>query len=119
MKYLTFAFPAGVAGAALLLLRGSVVIFLISASATPFLAQGSAVFGLYVLAAFLAGGLYARVAAGLVIGVPFFLGVRAGGTGFAPMLSHALAASALVVIGPGALSIDSLRFGRRTVRFPK
>ena len=112
-----FAFPAGAAGAALLFLRGSVAFFLITEpgrfSGNPWSV---------LISSFLA----------ILIGVGFSTRIVAAATGLAlaavvwPMgwvpplrlISPALDAGALALIGPGAFSIDALIFGRRTVQLP-
>jgi hypothetical protein len=113
-----FAFPAGAAGVALLLLRASVVFFLLTGPA----GVGSGNPWSVLLSTFLA----------ILVGAGFSTRIIAGASGLAlvvavwptgwvhplPCVSPALDAGALALIGPGAFSIDALIFGRRTMQLP-
>jgi uncharacterized membrane protein YphA (DoxX/SURF4 family) len=117
MKHIFFAFPAGTAGAALLVLRGSVVLFMIHAPAqfpsAPWIAVPS-----YGLAIAVALGFATRWAAGLCAALCAILIWRLEAAPVIDLLMHALAAGALAMIGPGAFSIDASLFGRRTIHLP-
>lgn len=114
MKHIFFAFPNGLAGVALLLLRASIVLSLFLYPPIPFSQTWLSPF-LHILAITIGVGVYTRTAAMLCA------------LGFAllvwpmqwippqPYLIHALDAGALALIGPGAFSVDALVFGRRTM----
>ncbi len=118
MTTMFFAFPRGVAGVALLLLRLSVVAFLVAGPAM----QGD--FGplwppfLYILAILLVVGIWTRVAAVLCIAGAALVAWPLGSMAWLPFFIHALDAATLALIGPGAYSIDAISFGRRTMHLP-
>ncbi len=116
MKHIFFAFPAGRAGAALLVLRGSAVVFMIAAPA-EFDSPAWIAIPAYAVAFALAVGFGTRVAAGLCVALCAFL-VWPVGAPAIPLLAQGLAAGALTMIGPGAFSIDANLFGRRTIHLP-
>src|SRR5690606_30737756 len=111
------AFPDGSAGVALALLRISAAVI-----AEPAIRGTGALIGdwwpaaaissLLILA--LAAGLFTRAAAVMLIGA------LAANLALEPhrlaWLSASLGAAALIPLGPGAFSMDSLRFGRRVIR---
>ena len=112
-------FPAGLPGFALLLLRLSVAI---SGFATGSGAALQASWWLYAGLGFiglaLCIGIFTPISAALSLAIQLGqlvlfgneLGQRAVGV---------LAATALSLLGPGAFSVDSYRFGRRRMRFPE
>jgi hypothetical protein len=107
-------YPDGVAGAGLLLLRLSVVAALAArAMAAPGL-SGWTAYAVAALAAGLVVGLQTRIVAGLC----------AAWAGFHLFGSEPLAtvqlldAVVLLLLGPGAFSVDARLFGRRTVIVP-
>ena len=118
MTTMFFAFPRGVAGVALLLLRLSVVTFLVIGPAIR------ADFGpwwpsfLYVLSALLVAGFGTRIAAALCVAGAVLAAWSTGGALWQPFFVHGLDAAALALIGPGAYSVDAVNFGRRTMRLP-
>ncbi len=69
----------------------------------------------YILAIALSIGFCTRFAAGLCAAALLLLVWPIGWAAPLPYLIHALDAFALALIGPGALSIDALLFGRRTM----
>jgi uncharacterized membrane protein YphA (DoxX/SURF4 family) len=112
-------FPAGLPGLALLLLRGSVVIALLIED----YGCGNAVFGwrqagtLLVSAALAVGYLTPIVALVAIVihGLAWFaVGIDSAALAVALFLD----AMALALLGPGAYSLDSWRFGRRLVELP-
>lgn len=119
MKQLFSAYPAGLAGAALLLFRCSLALFLAtSASGLLSLSHWPALL-LDAFAIALLLGIATRTVAGLAAaGAATALLLGACG---APALlaTHAIDAAALALIGPGAFSLDSRLFGRSTIRLPR
>lgn len=113
MKHIFFAFPNGLAGVALLLLRASIVLSLVT-SPIPLSQPWSTPF-LHILAITIGTGVYTRTAAVLcAIGFALLIWPMHWLPPL-PSLIHALDAAALALIGPGAFSIDALVFGRRTM----
>jgi uncharacterized membrane protein YphA (DoxX/SURF4 family) len=112
-------FPAGLPGLGLLLLRGSVAIALLF----EHYGRGDAVFGwiegaTLLIAAALAIGYLTPIAAvgGLVFHGLIWLVAGIDSAAVGVVLS--LDAMALALLGPGAYSVDSRRFGRRLVELP-
>jgi hypothetical protein len=118
MSNMFFAFPGGLAGTALLLLRASLVLFLVSASAVQPFSGAWATAALYLLAITITAGFHTRIAAALSAVGLMLLVWPMGWIPPMPYLIHALDAVALALIGPGAFSIDALMFGRRTMHLP-
>ena len=118
MKNMLFAFPAGAAGTALLFLRGSVVFFLIAGPTALCNGNPWSVLISSFLAILIGVGFSTRIVAGAT---GLALAVAVWPLGWAPpllLISPALDAGALALIGPGAFSIDALIFGRRTMLLP-
>ncbi|BCW87576.1 hypothetical protein sos41_07060 [Alphaproteobacteria bacterium SO-S41] len=110
-------FPAGVAGAGLLLFRLSVAgsVLLLSQSAFAFSAWWQ-IPGLAAAAA-LSIGMWSRAAA--LGSIPIVLHALARDTGsLGPVLVHIVSAVALALTGAGAFSVDAHFFGRRRVNLP-
>ncbi|HMK22805.1 MAG TPA: hypothetical protein VK466_10755 [Terriglobales bacterium] len=63
---------------------------------------------------FLLIGLWTPIAAAVLTAVEFWAGLSQTGYDWVPILLAALAAS-LLMLGPGAFSVDALLFGRRRV----
>ena len=113
-----FAFPAGAAGAALLLLRGSVIFFLLTGPAGLNCGSPCCVLISSGLALLIGVGFSTRIVAAVT---SLTMIVAVWPTGWVtPLLcvSPALDAGALALIGPGAFSIDALIFGSRTMQVP-
>ena len=122
MKQLFSVYPAGAAGAGLLLLRLSIALFLVSALPAEMQAVHPlppwAVVALDLVSLSIAFGICTRslVALCAIVGATTAL---AGGFETAPFLIvQILNAAALALIGPGAFSIDARLFGRSTITFP-
>ena len=112
MKHGLSLFPGGRAGIGLFLLRIDVTI--------PFIAialGGGASMACCTLAAILIAalslGIFTRAAALVALGAGAVFHARAG-TG-AWLASDMLCALAVALLGPGAISIDAIRFGRRVI----
>ena len=110
MQRLFSSFPNGRAGAALLLLRLAASAFLVMHNRSSFegtwtsisigsVAVSSAVF----------------LAAGFLTPIAGVLGAAAALLGEGPMCSEVAIAAALVLLGPGAYSVDARLFGRREI----
>jgi len=114
MKQGFFAFTPGLAGAGLLLLRGSVACFLFTISSKVQLEYWvSGVF--FLCAALIISGLCTRIiacAAGLIYLVVVW---KSGWGALLPSFTGVVDAGVLVLVGPGAFSIDARLFGRRTI----
>ena len=115
MRHATIAFPAGPAGLALLLLRASLVAFLVSMPLLRADLRGWPVVAIGAVAFALALGLRTRAAASLSGAVALAATFGSAPPELARYATAALAATALALLGPGALSVDSRLFGRRTV----
>lgn len=118
MKHSFFVFAAGWPGVALLLLRVSVGVFLITVPPQNLgqsLVAGVAVNGLAITVLL---GLNTRIAALLACLVAAGLMIGTRGSVSMPLSAHGLDALVLAMAGPGAYSIDSLLFGRRTFVLP-
>lgn len=114
MQKLFSMFPAGLPGLALLLMRGSVGLALVLAvyghrQVMPAWIHGIAI----AISVALAVGCLTPIAAAAALVLNGFLWF--GADGVAVGVIFALDAIALALLGPGAYSIDSHRFGRRLV----
>jgi hypothetical protein len=112
-------FPSGLPGIALVLLRMSVVLtVLLDAYARRGEVAVVILGALLVLAVGLTVGFLTPILALLAMTVQFMgpSGFTLPDTGFAA--SSLIDALALALLGPGAYSIDALRFGRRVVELP-
>jgi hypothetical protein len=118
MKQLFSVYPAGVAGAGLLLFRLSLALFIVAGPPASLSHPWWTVLGLSLVALFILVGFCTRVVALLcaVAGLAVLLtGETAAPISF---IVQALAAAALAMIGPGAFSVDARLFGRSTITFP-
>jgi uncharacterized membrane protein YphA (DoxX/SURF4 family) len=114
-------FPPGLPGLALLLLRASVAVALLldnhaHRDALPAWVQGAAILISLVVSV---GYLTPIVAAAaLALHALVWIAVGAGIDAAAVTIILSLDAVALALLGPGAYSVDSRRFGRRLVVLP-
>ncbi|MGK0490345.1 hypothetical protein [Sphingomonas echinoides] len=115
MKHGFFLFPAGLTGAALLFLRASIALLLVAVPLATEAGPAWIAFAAIILAIGIGAGFCTRAAALLAIAI-----ATAHGEWVTPLsfLAHGLEAAALIMTGPGALSIDAWRFGRRTIHLP-
>lgn len=114
MKHLFSAFPDGLAGVALLLLRGSLALFLVM---TPVGALSLPLWLFFLLglaAIALSIGVATRILAGLCAVAGAVVVLHMGSAMAMPFVTQAIDAAALALIGPGAFSVDARLFGRRT-----
>jgi hypothetical protein len=114
-------FPPGLPGLALLLLRMSVAIALLldnyaHRSALPGWVHGVVIVISLVLSVGYLTPIVAAAALAVHVSISVALGPDADGAAAALILS--LDALALALLGPGAYSVDSHRFGRRLVVLP-
>lgn len=119
MKQTFLVFPAGSAGLALLLLRVAVFLTLLNPPFPSMAATSLAMIACDLLALAVGFGLFTRTAATLSVAT-LLVSAAMGGT--LPALASApffFTASALAIIGPGAISIDARMFGRRTVHLSR
>lgn len=119
MQKLFSMFPAGLPGLALLLLRGSVVLALLLAvhghrEVLPAWVYALAV----VISVALSVGCLTPIAAAAALVLNGLLWFGTGADSTAVGVVFTLDATALALLGPGAYSIDSHRFGRRLVAPP-
>lgn len=119
MKQLFSAYPAGSAGAALLLFRCSLALFLATSASEILSLNHWPALLLDLFAVVLGFGIATRTVAGFVaVGAVIALLLGACTTPVL-LLPHAIDAMALALIGPGAFSIDARLFGRATIRLPR
>ena len=115
-------YPDGSAGIALLLLRFSCALTGFSALAFlwPVPAAGNAaMIASSIMALALAAGFSTRITA-LLLGAALIADLPITSGSFAPfLLALAGAAGALLLLGPGAYSLDALRYGRRVIRLER
>lgn len=107
------------AGAALLLFRCSLALFIATTASDLFPTGRWPSLPIALLAAAVASGLYTRLLAALSV----FAGVALliGGECKMPtlLITQMIDAAAVVLIGPGAFSIDARMFGRATITLPR
>ena len=118
MQRLFSMFPPGLPGFALLLLRGSVALAVLLEGYAHRQGLSGVVLGALIsLSAALCAGFLTPIAAALALAIQ----VAWASVGNGGMEAHGVAildALALALLGPGAYSVDSYRFGRRVVVLP-
>lgn len=114
-------FPAGLPGLALLLLRLSVAVALLLRDyayrdALPVWVHGTAI----VISLVVSVGYLTPLAAAAALAYHMLVGIELGAGVDAVLVTlvPAIDALALALLGPGAYSVDSRRFGRRVVVLP-
>jgi putative oxidoreductase len=112
-------FPTGLPGLALLLLRASVAIALVTRAYIhrPELA-GWTQAAVILISLVISAGYLTPIVALMALALHAFLWSALGAGNDAMVIIILLDAVALVLLGPGAYSIDSYRFGRRVVVLP-
>ncbi len=119
MKQLFSVYPAGLAGAALLLLRCSLALVLTSSASEYLDLRSWPALVVNGLAIALVAGFATRIIAASA-SVAGLLALAAGDHAmWVLLLGRSIDALALALIGPGAYSIDALLFGRATITLPK
>lgn len=110
-------YPAGMPGTGLLILRISVLVFLLSFSGDRFTTVSLEAIMIDMIACLIGFGLFMRTAACMSVAVACVeYGMeQAISTG---LLAHVLDAIVLAICGPGAFSLDAKLFGRATVHIP-
>lgn len=109
-------FPAGLPGAALVLLRSSLALLLVSGTWCSMCALVSWTrVALLMLALALFAGLYTPLVAMLCSALAIVVGLRLDGFPQVLVLLQALTSAALALLGPGAYSIDARLYGRREI----
>jgi hypothetical protein len=110
-------FPGGGPGWALLLIRFAVAIgLLLDSGAHPFNVLANNDFlARAAVAAFLIAGVLTPVFAAAAVALVFADLIAAGIANFPMAILVSLDAMALVLMGPGAYSVDARRFGRRVL----
>jgi len=114
-------FPAGTAGVALLILRGTVAAALLvdgTASWTPATPLWISM-GVVLLAAFLCLGFMTPYSAAICCLTELATMVTPGSDDKFHFCTSILTSAVLSLVGPGAYSIDARIFGRRLVKFPR
>jgi hypothetical protein len=119
MQRLFSMFPAGLPGLALLLLRGSVAIaLLLEDYGRRYAAFGWVEGATLLISAALAVGYLTPIAAVVALVFHGLIWLAAGIDSATVAVILPLDAMALALLGPGAYSVDSWRFGRRLVELP-
>src|SRR5690349_1772983 len=118
MKQLFSAYPAGLAGVALLLFRCSLALFIATTAAEILPLRHWSALMLDVLAVSLAAGFATRTIATLGTVAGLFAVVSGACAMPILLLTHVLDAAALAMIGPGAFAVDARLFGRATIHLP-
>lgn len=119
MSKLNSSFPDGLAGAALLMLRLSVALITWPASENILRNQAgwwAAALAAAVVALALAAGLWTRAASVTLLAA---IGANLGLLGHEQLpawIASAGGTAALALLGPGAYSLDAIRFGRKVIR---
>lgn len=109
-------FPAGAAGAGLLILRLSLAVSLF-ALAWPLAGIGELRYAAVAILALALGiGIHTRLMACLTLATA--LGAALLGAGLILLVTHLATGMAVTLIGPGAFSADARLFGRRRITLP-
>jgi hypothetical protein len=112
-------FPTGLPGLALLLLRGSVAIaLLVEAFSHHDVLSGWMRAGAILISVALSVGYLTPIVAVMALVAHGLIWSSLGVGSAATATVIALNAAALALLGPGAYSVDSYRFGRRVVVLP-
>ena len=118
MKQSFFVYPGGLSGAALLFLRVSVALSLSAMALGPLASHVWPDVALSLLALILSFGFCTRISA-CAAAATFVAQLIVGPSlPLMPLVADALTAASLAMAGPGAFSLDALRFGRRTLHLP-
>jgi hypothetical protein len=113
-------FPSGLPGTALLLLRASVAFALVFESFSHRQGVSGWVIGMALLmAGAISAGFLTPIVAIVGLVAHVLIWSNSGICNFAGATVVVLDALALALLGPGAYSIDSYRFGRRLLRPPR
>jgi hypothetical protein len=118
MKQLFSAYPAGLAGLALLFLRCSLALFLAASTSEILDLQSWPLLILDGLAVALAAGFATRIIAATAAVAGGFALILGDCAMPVIVLSQVIDALAIALIGPGAYSIDARMFGRITITLP-
>lgn len=115
MKHNFLVFPAGSTGVALLLIRASVSISLLFPPYGSIPPRSATAVACAVLAVAVGIGVFTRVVALVAALVGLAVAAAAAGPPSLAFMTFALQSTALALIGPGAVSVDARRFGRKTL----
>ena len=120
MQRLFSMFPAGLPGIALLILRASVIFALVFESYSHQQAVSGWILAMAVLmAAAILAGYLTPIAATISLVTHVLIWSNSGVCNVAGATIATLDLLALALLGPGAYSIDSYRFGRRVLLPPR
>lgn len=110
-------FPAGAAGAALLILRLCVAgtVLVVTRPLESFVPPAASVALTAAIAFALCSGVFTPLACALALGVQVSVLARSSGFGCVDNIIHGSMAMSLLMLGPGAYSVDARLFGRRLV----
>jgi uncharacterized membrane protein YphA (DoxX/SURF4 family) len=110
-------FPAGAAGAALLILRLCVAgnVLLATRSLEGFVRPAASPLLTAAIAFALCPGVFTPLACALALLIQLGVLARSSGFGSVEIIIHGCMALSLLMLGPGAYSVDARLFGRRLV----
>jgi uncharacterized membrane protein YphA (DoxX/SURF4 family) len=116
VQRLFFMFPHGLPGLALLLLRAAVAIALLTESFNhPHWVSGTLQAMAILLSVVILAGCWTPIVAAVALVLHGLVWLATGVDSAAMAIVFCLDAIALALLGPGAYSLDSYRFGRRLV----